>query len=543
MELTPTCSESVEADADGALAGVVRLSSPSGDGSGRGCACGNAVCVDLLDETQLSDESLRSRLGLIGRSESRLAAMKSRVLAELGRRHSTAIAQRVAGEELRSSGREAKRDVEAAQRMSELPVTSEALGDGSIPQGHARLISRAAGEGDVDESALVEAAKSQDYDEFAKTVRRHQQDVSADDGQSILDRQRTRRKATIFESSETGMFVLSAQLDRITGTRLATALTAKERELWQQEDPKARRTPQQRMADALAEVICEPGGNKAQGTNLLVIADFDVINQQLVNARLADGSPIPIKTLVDLALEAEILPSIFDAKTQNMWLGRHRRTASEAQRVALMARDQGCIGCNANPLWCKAHHILWWSKNGPTDLDNLLLVCDACHQKIHKLDWEVHQDPKTHKFSLRPPARSNTNPKSKTPLVAYSDDGGITIRLAHGNVGPTKQTLGSDSRIDLVVSETRPRRPASGTTFDASVGLLGAVGATTGEMTQRDRSRVDRAPPDAVVSKMAPVTRCPVPARLRTGAHNNENQRVFGFCPRRSRGRAQHFVR
>ncbi|MYA74507.1 MAG: DUF222 domain-containing protein [Acidimicrobiaceae bacterium] len=458
------------------------------------------MCVDLLDETQLSDGSLRSRLGLIGRSESRLAAMKSRVLAELGRRHSTAIAQRVAGEELRSSGREAKRDVETAQRMSELPATSDALDDGSIPQGHARLISRAAGEGDIDESALVEAAKSQDYDEFAKTVRRHQQDVSADDGQSILDRQRTRRKATIFESSETGMFVLSAQLDRITGTRLATVLTAKERELWQQEDPKARRTPQQRMADALAEVICEPGGNKAQGTNLLVIADFDVINQQLVNARLADGSPIPIKTLVDLALEAEILPSIFDAKTQNMWLGRHRRTASEAQRVALMARDQGCIGCNANPLWCKAHHILWWSKNGPTDLDNLLLVCDACHQKIHKLGWEVHQDPKTLRFGLRPPARANTKPESKNPEskrspVPCSGDGGFTVRLAHGNVGRTKRALGSGSHADSAMSATKPTRPASETTFNAPSVLPSAFAGVAGEMIQRDRCLEDRAPP------------------------------------------------
>lgn len=219
MEADLTHSATFGAGTDGALAWIAsRLSSVSGDVTSSGCVCGNAVCIDSLDETQLSDGSLRSRLGLIGRSESRLAAMKSRVLAEVGRRHSAAIAQRVAGEELRSSGREAKRDVEAAQRMSGLPVTSEALDDGSIPQGHARLISQAAGEGDIDESALVDAARSQDYDEFVKTVRRHQQDLSADDGQSILDRQRTRRKATIFESSETGMFVLSAQLDRITGS-------------------------------------------------------------------------------------------------------------------------------------------------------------------------------------------------------------------------------------------------------------------------------------------------------------------------------------
>ena len=51
--------------------------------------------------------------------------------------------------------------------------------------------------------------------------------------------------------------MLSAQFDRITGTRIATALTAKERELWHREDPNQRCTPTQRMADALAELICD----------------------------------------------------------------------------------------------------------------------------------------------------------------------------------------------------------------------------------------------------------------------------------------------
>ena len=242
-------------------------SAGGGSGVGSGVRCGNTVCVGVADEAGLSEEGLRARLGLVSRTKSRLAAMKSRALAELGRRHSAAIAERIARDELQSSRREAKRDVEAAVQLEELPATSEALEDGAIPQGHARLIARAAGEGDIDEAVLVEAAGEQPYDEFAKTVKRHQQDCSADDGQTILDRQRQRRSARIFESPETGMFVLSGQFDQITGTRIATALTAKERELWHNEDPKARRTPQQRMADALAELICEPGDGKTQGTN------------------------------------------------------------------------------------------------------------------------------------------------------------------------------------------------------------------------------------------------------------------------------------
>ena len=136
------------------------------------------------------------------------------------------------------------------------------------------------------------------------------------------------------------------------------------------------------------------------------LADFDVIKQQLVNARLADGTPIPVTELRELAVGADILPSIFNSKTQNLWLGRSRRTASEAQRIALTARDEHCIGCQANPLWCRAHHIIWWSHDGKTDFNNLLLVCDGCHHKIHDQGWQVHQHPKTRKFYLKPP----TNP-------------------------------------------------------------------------------------------------------------------------------------
>ncbi|MCQ3814885.1 MAG: HNH endonuclease, partial [Acidimicrobiia bacterium] len=141
---------------------------------------------------------------------------------------------------------------------------------------------------------------------------------------------------------------------------------------------------------------------------------FDVLKQQLENPRLVDGSPIPITELHKLALEANLLPSIFDTKTQDMWLGRRVRTATEAQRIALIARDQCCIGCGANPLWCQAHHIIWWSNNGPTDLENLVLVCNDCHHKIHDDGWQVCKHPKTGKCYLKPPTQPPTRPTDES---------------------------------------------------------------------------------------------------------------------------------
>ncbi len=225
--------------------------------------CGATVCVTDVDRSEMGDAELLALLQVARRAESKLAAITAGILVDLKNLIGAEEAQRAVRDVLQSSARQARQDVEVAEKLAELPETYEALADGVIPASHARLIARAASEGPVDESALVVAAQSEDYTRFNKTVRRHQQDMSTDDGQEILDKQKERRTARAFESKETGMFVLSGEFDPLTGARIATVLSAKERELWYQEDPKKRRTSKQRMADALAELILEP--EKGQG--------------------------------------------------------------------------------------------------------------------------------------------------------------------------------------------------------------------------------------------------------------------------------------
>ncbi|HUC14479.1 MAG TPA: HNH endonuclease signature motif containing protein [Acidimicrobiales bacterium] len=40
-------------------------------------------------------------------------------------------------------------------------------------------------------------------------------------------------------------------------------------------------------------------------------------------------------------------------------------------------RDRHCRhpGCDLPPPWCDAHHVVHFSKGGPTRLDNLVLGC------------------------------------------------------------------------------------------------------------------------------------------------------------------------
>jgi len=297
------------------------------------------VRVDAVDVAVLCGEGLRSHLGEIARAESRLAAMKADALGEIARRSGEGAAAWAATDAMAVSGRRARGEVRDAVRLGELDATREGLAGGEVPVGHAQLIARAAGDTAIDEAFLAQRAPQEGYDEFRRTVARHVADVSRDDGASVLERQRRARSGRIFTRRSDGMTVVDLVVDPVTGARLGTVIAAAERRLFRDEDPNARRTPPQRTADAVVELICEPDAKRPTGASLIVVADYDTVNHQLANARLADGTPIAIAEIAQLAVDAEVLPAVFQAATGDLRMGRSRRTATDLQRAALAARQ------------------------------------------------------------------------------------------------------------------------------------------------------------------------------------------------------------
>gem|GEM_PF-213891 len=372
------------------------------------------VRVDAVDVAALCDDGLRARLGVLGRAESCLAALKADVLGELARRRGAADAEHAAKEALSVSGRAARSDVKDAVALGELELTRDGLVSGSLPAGHARLIARAAGDAPIDEAFLAARARHEGYDEFRRTVARHMADVSGDDGSSLLKQQRRQRCARVFTSRDNNMVVINGQFDPLTGARLASVIAAAERRLYGDEDPACRPTPAQRTADAIAKLICEPDTARPAGTALVVVADYDMVNHQLANTRFADGTPIPIAEIAKLAVDAGVLPAIFQDATGDLRMGRSRRTATELQRTALALRDQGCIGCGTHPDHCRSHHIDHWQHDGPTDYPNLVSVCHDCHHnKIHQQGFTVEPHPtRPGRFALQPPAPTPTPDRS-----------------------------------------------------------------------------------------------------------------------------------
>ncbi|MDE0188116.1 MAG: DUF222 domain-containing protein [bacterium] len=353
-------------------------------------------------------EQLQGWLQSTFRVENQLAGFRTGILAELTRREGAHITEDNLREKgLRPRGK-ARSEVDTAVELEELPKTSEGMRDGEIPYENARILAKASQEGEIDETELVDKARTQSPDKFAGTVRKYQQDRSEDDGMSRLERQRSQRFAKIRTDRTDGMTVLYGRFDPITGALVETALSQKMDELWREEDPRARCSPGQRMADALAGLVTreDPGedGKPPRGPRLLLIADYDVIGRELQNGRLGDGTPIPVEKIRDLACQSDILPAIFKGVSQPLDLGRSRRAASPAQRIALVARDKNCVGCGATANWCQAHHIIPWAVQGNTDLDDMVLLCSRCHHKVHDDRWQVRRKP-SGKYHLKPPLK------------------------------------------------------------------------------------------------------------------------------------------
>jgi len=416
-----------------------------------------AVWPEAVDVAGLSLSELRERLGLIKRAEARLAAMKTAALAAYASRGGEGSARRVALEELQASKQQARREVEAASQLSQVPETLDALGAGEIPEDHAKQIAKAASQGPVDESVLVEAARREDFGTFSRTLRDHQHEQSPDDGKSLLAKQRKRRDLGFFKSIEDGMFVLNGRFDPEAGNRIEAALADEVRRQRNDDNGKGaadQTTFGQRMADALENLVCADVGDRTPPrATLIVTADWDALNQKLADARLLDGTPLPIDEALRLACNADIVPAVFDAAGQQLWVGRKLRLATEAQRAALIIRDKHCIGCGRSAVWCEAHHIEEWLAGGRTDIDNLVLVCKPCHHNIHDDGWTVHRN-RNGAYELRPPPNPYADLPTRQSCSGLPPKNGADI--------PPRQTRSeppSKNGADIPPRQTRSEPP------------------------------------------------------------------------------------
>ena len=93
-----------------------------------------------------------------------------------------------------------------------------------------------------------------------------------------------------------------------------------------------------------------------------------------------------ITTVERAVCSVGLIPILFDDDAQPLKVGRKSRLFTQKQRIAMAARDGGCVieGCDRPPSWCEAHHIDEWTAHGGlTDVEDGVLLCRHHHMWVH----------------------------------------------------------------------------------------------------------------------------------------------------------------
>ena len=150
-------------------------------------------------------------------------------------------------------------------------------------------------------------------------------------------------------------------------------------------------------------------------------------------AEIAGGEVIPQSVLDEYFCNARISGVVFSREVVPLWHGHAKRLATKAQMRALRARYGACGGCGANMWICQGHHIRPVSEGGPTNIDNMMLLCWACHQKVHHHGWRVVPDGRG-LHTIAPPERIRHGPAHATdpPLAPGPPPERAATRRASG---------------------------------------------------------------------------------------------------------------
>nr|WP_255479317.1 HNH endonuclease signature motif containing protein [Quadrisphaera sp. RL12-1S] len=158
------------------------------------------------------------------------------------------------------------------------------------------------------------------------------------------------------------------------------------------------RTTTQRNADAFAELVrrgeSAPGDLEAEVGRLVVVAtEAQLAEDPGAGGAVCTHDPDPLSTtaLRRHACDAVVDKVVLDRHGAVVRMESLGRLATRAQRRALAARDGGCAfpQCSAPATWCEAHHIVFWSQGGATDVANLVLLCSRHHTEIHLGHWTI----------------------------------------------------------------------------------------------------------------------------------------------------------
>ncbi|HET7846214.1 MAG TPA: DUF222 domain-containing protein [Acidimicrobiia bacterium] len=167
-----------------------------------------------------------------------------------------------------------------------------------------------------------------------------------------------------------------------------------------------------RLADGLVEVCVTSGDESSPSVQVTLHADLEALTTTETGvAELQAGPVISNETARRLACDSIVETAVYD-DCRVLGVGRRTRMIPGWLRRQLWSRDGGCRfpGCGRQG-WVHGHHIRHWADGGPTDLENLVLLCGFHHRFLHETGWTVAGDPAGKLTFNRPDGRTHPPPR------------------------------------------------------------------------------------------------------------------------------------
>lgn len=348
----------------------------------------------------------------------------------------------------------AREQVRVARRLAELPVVRAEFAAGRLSYSKVRAITRVATP-EIEQGLvrMAQSATAAQMEQACRALRRTQDLAAAEEELAGAEASARERRSMSWSHRDDGMVAFRILLPAEDAELLIRAVTEAT------EPAPAGRTEgdgiDERRADAIIEVAAarlapSDRPDAAPGVPELVVhVDASAAaelarragrpGQRSAEPEDLDPVPWPVTTSGGAHLSFAALERLMcecgsrmvarSPDGSELDAAPHRRLPSPAMRRALLARDRHCRfpGCDRRSR-LRAHHIVWWSRNGPTVMENLLMLCPKHHRAVHEGGWSLTGTAREHTFR-RP---DGTPVPTEAPRLSGSLADLVALHRQHG---------------------------------------------------------------------------------------------------------------
>ena len=284
---------------------------------------------------------------------------------------------------LRLSGREASEWVRVAGALRDLPEVAKVYEEGGLSFDQLKPLTYVA---DPSQDAMLAKEAPSCSANHLEGLARQKRRVTREEAQ------RDHRSRSLRMWQKDRMYHLQGQIPDTDGALVELAI----RRLAEKASPDPETglydSFETRCADALVQLASSKLGtdNDVDRTTVVIHASAS----DLSSARIEDGPVISAESLKRVLCGTRFQLVEEDGEGRVVAAHKVGRTAPPWQRRVLFDRDRHCRfpGCSST-YWLHPHHIVHYTDDGETTLDNQVFICGRHHRFVHEHKWRIEGDP------------------------------------------------------------------------------------------------------------------------------------------------------